>query len=64
MRRRGMRLKLADMARRITMAQLLSICPYGGPGDVLVLLTTWATLAAHDGLKPSELPADAPVSTG
>jgi len=36
-------------------------CPYGIPGDKLRELTTWATLVAHDNLKPTMLPADAPI---
>ena len=32
-------------------------CPYGKPGDRLLLLTTWATEAKYDDRKPTELPA-------
>jgi hypothetical protein len=31
-------------------------CPYGGPGDVLVPLTTWATEARFDSVKPTMVP--------
>jgi hypothetical protein len=32
------------------------ICPYGQPGDQLILGTTWAVPKEYDHLKPSELP--------
>lgn len=37
------------------------ICPYGVPGDRLRLLTTWATEARFDAIKPSLLPDDARI---
>jgi hypothetical protein len=33
-------------------------CPYGQPGDQLILGTTWATLKKYDNRKPSDLPAE------
>lgn len=34
------------------------ICPYGQPGDQLILGTTWATLEKYDNRKPSDLPTE------
>jgi len=31
-------------------------CPYGAPGDLLVMLSTWAVDADFDALKPTQLP--------
>lgn len=43
-------------------------CPYGLPGDRLVLLSSWATDARYDGWKPTEIAeqmrADAPMEHG
>lgn len=36
-------------------------CPYGQPGDRLVMLTTWATEKQYDGTKPSRLPDNARI---
>lgn len=36
-------------------------CPYGQPGDRLVMLTTWATEKQYDGTKPSRLPYNARI---
>jgi hypothetical protein len=33
-------------------------CPYGQPGDQIILGTTWAVYCGFDHLKPSELPKD------
>jgi hypothetical protein len=33
-------------------------CPYGQPGDQLILGTTWATLEKYDNRKPSDLPTE------
>jgi hypothetical protein len=33
-------------------------CPYGAPGDQLILGTTWATLEKYDNRKPSDLPTE------
>jgi hypothetical protein len=35
--------------------------PLGVPGDRLYVKEPWRTLAIYDGLKPSELPKDAPI---
>jgi len=40
----------------ITTERLMELCPYGGPGDRLQLLTTWAVPLEHDKTKPSDLP--------
>jgi len=39
----------------LTIPKLLKRCPYGGSGDRLQLLTTWATMFEFDDKKPSEL---------
>ena len=36
-------------------------CPYGRAGDVLTLLTTWATESKYDKIAPSRLPQDARI---
>jgi hypothetical protein len=33
-------------------------CPYGQPGDQIILGTTWATLEKYDNRKPSDLPTE------
>ena len=38
-------------------------CPYGVPGDGLVLLSKWATEARYDHLPPSKLPQSARIWT-
>lgn len=45
------------------MADLLSMCPYGVPGDQLLFLTGWATEKKYDGTKPSCLPESASIWT-
>ena len=37
--------------------------PFGAPGDLLVPLTTWATLCQYNHLKPTDLPDYAPIFT-
>ncbi len=41
--------------------QVLKYCPFGGPGDVLVPLTTWSVHADLDQFKPTELPVQEPI---
>lgn len=36
-------------------------CPYGVPGDRLILLSSWAVAPEHDAVKPTELPHDVRV---
>lgn len=36
-------------------------CPYGQPGDRIVMLTTWATEKQYDGTKPARLPDNARI---
>jgi len=36
-------------------------CPYGKPGDTLLVAEAWRTEARFDDLKPSELPKDARI---
>ena len=38
--------------------QAIRTCPYGVPGDMLRMLTTWAVHRRYDALKPTQLPAD------
>jgi hypothetical protein len=33
-------------------------CPYGQPGDQIILGTTWATLEKYDNRRPSDLPTE------
>lgn len=45
------------------MMDLLSMCPYGKPGDRLMFLTGWATEQKYDGTKPILLPESASIWT-
>jgi hypothetical protein len=38
-------------------------CPYGRPGDRLLLLSSWATEPRFDGIRPKELPSAARIWT-
>lgn len=42
-------------------SELARCCRYGHIGDQLYVRETWRTHTGHDGVKPSEIPAGAPI---